>query len=44
MLQGDVRYIIQFLCKTYLEEMIVYGIQQVCHMKMVVHYTMMVQP
>ena len=24
--------------------MIVNGIQQVCHMKMVVHYTVMVQP
>jgi len=29
-LQGDVRYIIQFLCKTDLEQVIVNGIQQGC--------------
>jgi hypothetical protein len=44
MLQGDVRYIVQFLCQTDLEEMVVNSIQQVCHMEMVVHYAVMVQP
>jgi len=29
-LQRDIRYIIQYLCKIDLEEMIVYVIQQVC--------------
>ena len=42
MLQGDVRYIVQFLRKTNLEEMIVNSVQQGCHMKMVVHYAVMV--
>jgi len=39
----QVRYLIQFfLHKTDLEEMIVNSIQQVCHMKMAVHYAVMV--
>ena len=43
-LQRDIRYIIQYLFETDLEEMIVNIIQQGCHMNMVVHYAVMVQP
>ena len=32
-LQRDIRYIVQYLCKTDLEEIIVYGIQQMCQWK-----------
>jgi hypothetical protein len=39
----QVRYLIQVLHKTDLGEMIVNGIQQVCHMKMAVHYAVMVR-
>ena len=43
-LQRHIKYIIQYLFETDLEEMIVNGIQQVCHLKMVVSYAVMVQP
>jgi hypothetical protein len=43
-LQGDVRYIIQFLSKTDLEEMSINSFQEMCTMKMVVHYAVMGQP
>jgi hypothetical protein len=34
----------KYLCQTDLEEMTVNNFQQVCTMKMIVHYTVMVQP
>jgi len=42
-LQGYVRYIIQYLCETDLEQVIFNGFQQVCRMVIVVHYAVMVQ-
>jgi hypothetical protein len=41
--QGYIRYIIQCLCKTDLEQMIVNSFQEVCAMKMVVHNAVMLQ-
>ena len=43
-LQGYVKYIVQYLCKTDLEDMIVNSIKQVCTGKMDAHYAVMVQP
>ena len=39
----QVRYLIQFLRKSDFEEMVVNSIHQVCHMKMAVHYAVMVR-
>ncbi len=41
---GYVKYIVQYLCKTDLEDMIVNGIEQACTVKMDAHYAVMVQP
>ena len=43
-LHGYVKYIVQYLCKTDLEDMIVNSIEQACTVKMDAHYAVMVQP
>ena len=43
-LQEYVKYIVQFLCKTDLEDMIVNSIKQVCTVKLDAHYAVIVQP
>ena len=43
-LQGYVKYIVQYLYKTDLEDMIVDSIEQVCIVKLDAHYAVMVQP